>query len=88
MKVSLVAIKLSLPGLTNVKKEKVLGINQPGWVIPRTFSFLTFVKPGNDSFMATSDTFITVFNCLDKSNYRNESVTRCHKTIITWLDKC
>jgi hypothetical protein len=57
MKVSLVAIKLSLPGLTNVKKEKVLGITQP---IPRTFSFLTFVKPGNDSFMATSDTFITV----------------------------
>jgi hypothetical protein len=26
MKVSPVAIKLSLPGLTNVKKEKVLGI--------------------------------------------------------------
>ena len=31
MKVSPVAIKLSLPGLTNVKKEKVLGITRFEW---------------------------------------------------------
>ncbi|PUB52208.1 hypothetical protein AC520_0650 [Enterobacter sp. OLF] len=31
MKVSRAAIKLSLPGLTNVKKEKVLGITHFDW---------------------------------------------------------
>jgi hypothetical protein len=48
MKLSPVATKLSLPGLTNVKKGKVLGITESGWCF--ILSQSTF-QPGSRSFL-------------------------------------